>query len=70
MSFEVYQVSTSQKYWQELASHPLYTCFSLVYKADLEGWNVKEGKDQAEEGKNVISYACPKNVKFPDFAGD
>lgn len=63
MSCEVFQVSTSQNDWQEFANHPLYTCFSLVYKTDLKEGKVKEGKEQAEEGKHITSYACPKNVK-------
>lgn len=59
-----FQVSTSHRDWQEFANHLLYTCFSLVCKVDLKGWNVKEAKEQAEKGKNIISYAWPKNVKF------
>jgi len=64
VSHEVFQASVGQKDWQEFARHPLYTCFSQVCKIDLQGWKMKEGKEQAKEGKPIISYAyvCVRNA--------
>lgn len=58
MPCEFFQVAIGQKDWQEFAKHALYTCFSQVCKIDVQGWKVKEGKEQVEGVKNIISYAC------------